>query len=185
MQIPEYEAYGLLREGGRSPKVVGVCDWADRGRGKGSVQVRIYRHSWMTGRRAMLISDYRYPHIATEVLCSEIWSIVETCINEQKQLLVPCWEIVLDRSPDDMKTQMTMASHFAKINSVFMTKKPAEVCAILFCGFVSSAFARCSPSFNHNPTSSNDFSDISKHPHLWTFSPELYNWMRLSQIAMC
>ena len=107
----------------------------------------------MTGRKAMLISGFRYPHIATEVLCSEIWSIVETCIKEQKQLLVPCWEIVLDRSPDDMKTQMTMASHFAKINSVFMLKKPAEVCAILFCSFVSSAFARCSPSFNHNPTS--------------------------------
>jgi len=69
----------------------------------------------------------RYPYIATEVLCSEIWSIVETCVNEQKQLLVPFWETVLDRSPDDMKTQMTMASHFAKVNSVFMTKKPAEV----------------------------------------------------------
>ncbi|KAF8912191.1 SIT4 phosphatase-associated protein-domain-containing protein [Gymnopilus junonius] len=30
-----------------------------------------------------------------------------------------------------MKTQMTMASHFVKINSVFMTKKPAEMLAFL------------------------------------------------------
>ncbi|KAF8969575.1 SIT4 phosphatase-associated protein-domain-containing protein [Flammula alnicola] len=71
--------------------------------------------------------QFKFPYIATEVLCSEIWSIVATCINEQKQVLVPFWETVLDRSADDMKTQMTMASHFAKINSVFMTKKPAEM----------------------------------------------------------
>ena len=69
----------------------------------------------------------RYPYVATEVLCSEIWSIVETCVNQQDQLLVPFWETVLDRPPEDMKTQMVMASHFAKINAVFLSKKPAEV----------------------------------------------------------
>jgi hypothetical protein len=69
----------------------------------------------------------RYPYVATEVLCSEIWSIVETCINEQNQLLVPFWETVLDRSAEDMKTQMVMASHFAKIVSVFLSKKTSEV----------------------------------------------------------
>ncbi|PPQ89434.1 hypothetical protein CVT25_012813, partial [Psilocybe cyanescens] len=74
---------------------------------------------------------FKYPYIATEVLCSEIWSIVETGIAEQKQLLMPFWETVLDRSPDDMKTQMIMASHFSKINSVFMTKKPIEMLAFI------------------------------------------------------
>ncbi|KAF8634541.1 hypothetical protein AX15_000839 [Amanita polypyramis BW_CC] len=70
---------------------------------------------------------FKYPYVATEVLCSEIWSIVETCVNEQNQLLVPFWETVLDRPADDMKTQMVMASHFAKINSVFLNKKPVEL----------------------------------------------------------
>lgn len=45
---------------------------------------------------------------------------------------MPFWETVLDRPADDMKTQMTMASHFVKINSVFMTKKPVEVGLVLF-----------------------------------------------------
>lgn len=71
---------------------------------------------------------FKYPYVATEVLCSEIWSIVETCLNHSEQLLTPFWETVLDRSPEDMKTQMVMASHFAKINAVFLSKKPAEVC---------------------------------------------------------
>lgn len=74
---------------------------------------------------------FKYPYVATEVLCSEIWSIVETCVNEHQQLLVPFWETVLDRSPDDMKTQTIMASHFAKINSVFLSKKPAEMLAFI------------------------------------------------------
>jgi len=69
----------------------------------------------------------RYPYIATEVLCSEIWSIVETCMREQEHLLVPFWETVLDRPPEEMQTQMIMASHFSKINSTFLTKKPEEV----------------------------------------------------------
>ena len=69
----------------------------------------------------------RYPYVATEVLCSEIWSIVETCVNEQHQVLEPFWETVLDRPAEDMKTQMVMAAHFAKINSVFLSKKPQEV----------------------------------------------------------
>jgi hypothetical protein len=42
-------------------------------------------------------------------------------------LLEPFWETVLDRPPEEMKTQMVMAAHFAKINSAFLSKKPAEV----------------------------------------------------------
>lgn len=70
---------------------------------------------------------HRYPYVATEVLCSEIWSIVETSLNHESRILLPFWETVLDRPPDDMKEHMPMATHFAKINSIFMTKKPAEV----------------------------------------------------------
>ncbi|KAI6005448.1 SIT4 phosphatase-associated protein-domain-containing protein [Pisolithus albus] len=74
---------------------------------------------------------FKYPYVATEVLCSEIWSIVETCVNNAEELLAPFWETVLDRSPEDMKTEMVMASHFAKVNSVFITKKPAEMLAFI------------------------------------------------------
>ncbi|KAF7337855.1 Extragenic suppressor of kinetochore protein 1 [Mycena venus] len=75
--------------------------------------------------------QFKYPYVATEVLCSEIWSIVETCVNSQNELLIPFWEAVLERSPEDMKTQMVMASHFAKINAVFLSKKPAEMLAFI------------------------------------------------------
>ncbi|KAI6131908.1 SIT4 phosphatase-associated protein-domain-containing protein [Pisolithus thermaeus] len=74
---------------------------------------------------------FKYPYVATEVLCSEIWSIVETCVNNAEELLGPFWETVLDRSPEDMKTEMVMASHFAKVNSVFLTKKPVEMLAFI------------------------------------------------------
>ncbi|KAG1756903.1 SIT4 phosphatase-associated protein-domain-containing protein [Suillus paluster] len=74
---------------------------------------------------------FKYPYVATEVLCSEIWSIVETCVNSSSQLLIPFWETVLDKSPEEMKTEMVMASHFAKINAVFLTKKPAEMLAFI------------------------------------------------------
>ena len=53
-------------------------------------------------------------------------------MQEQEQLLVPFWETVLDRPPEEMKTQMVMASQFAKINAAFLSKKPAEVNAFLF-----------------------------------------------------
>ncbi|KAG8217935.1 Mu homology domain-containing protein [Butyriboletus roseoflavus] len=74
---------------------------------------------------------FKYPYVATEVLCSEIWSIVETCVNHNEELLAPFWETVLDRCPEDMKMGMVMASHFAKINAVFLTKKPAEMLAFI------------------------------------------------------
>ncbi|CAK5277201.1 unnamed protein product [Mycena citricolor] len=75
--------------------------------------------------------QFKYPYVSTEVLCSEIWSIVETCVNSQTELLVPFWDAILDRSPEDMKTQMVMASHFAKINAVFLGKRPAEMLAFI------------------------------------------------------
>ncbi|KAJ7772937.1 SIT4 phosphatase-associated protein-domain-containing protein [Mycena maculata] len=75
--------------------------------------------------------QFKYPYVATEVLCSEIWSVVETCVNSQTELLIPFWDTVLERSPEDMKTQMVMASHFAKINAVFLSKKPAEMLAFI------------------------------------------------------
>ncbi|KAI0093776.1 SIT4 phosphatase-associated protein-domain-containing protein [Irpex rosettiformis] len=74
---------------------------------------------------------FKYPYVATEVLCSEIWSIVETCISPSNNLLATFWETVLDRSPEDMKMQMVMASQFAKINSVFLSKKPTEMLAFI------------------------------------------------------
>ncbi|KAH9917442.1 SIT4 phosphatase-associated protein-domain-containing protein [Fomitopsis serialis] len=74
---------------------------------------------------------FKYPYVSTEVLCSEIWTIVETCLNNREQLLTPFWETVMDRSPEDMKTQMVMASQFAKINAVFLSKKPAEMLAFI------------------------------------------------------
>lgn len=74
-----------------------------------------------------MLTGIRFPYVATEVLCSEIWSIVEACIAHREQVLAPFWETVLDRPPDDMRTRMAMATHFAKINGVFMNKKPAEV----------------------------------------------------------
>ena len=70
---------------------------------------------------------WRYPYVATEVLCSEIWSIVDTCVNSQEQLLVPFWETVLDKSPEEVRSQVMMAAHFAKVNVAFLSKKPAEV----------------------------------------------------------
>lgn len=88
--------------------------------------------------RVLMLAATRYPYVATEVLCSDIWSIVETCVNNAEELLTPFWETVLDRPPEDMKTEMVMASHFAKIDSVFLTKKPAGV-SDLDCLFVLRA----------------------------------------------
>jgi hypothetical protein len=105
--------------------------------------------------RALSNYAYRYPYVATEVLCSEIWSIVETCIGSSDQILTPFWETVLDRSPEDMKMQMTMASHFAKINAVFLNKKPIEVNCCLLSSVtlrMPSFGLRCWPSYNLKPT---------------------------------
>jgi serine/threonine-protein phosphatase 6 regulatory subunit 3 len=34
---------------------------------------------------------------------------------------------VLDRSPEEVKSQITLAPHFMKINGIFLSKKPIEV----------------------------------------------------------
>jgi hypothetical protein len=108
----------------------------------------------------------RYPYVATEALCSEIWSIVETCLNNTDQLLVPFWETVLDRTPEDMKTRMTMASQFAKINAVFLSKKPAEVTAAFLRHPVadSKTRCRCSNSSEHSEISSIEYSNTLRCP---------------------
>ncbi|TRM61242.1 SIT4 phosphatase-associated protein-domain-containing protein [Schizophyllum amplum] len=74
---------------------------------------------------------FKYPYVATEVLCSDIWSIVEACTTNQDTLLRPFWEGVLEHTPDDMKMNMILAANFAKINSVFLNKKPAEMLAFV------------------------------------------------------
>ena len=108
----------------------------------------------------------RYPYVATEVLCSEIWSVVETCLNNTDQLLVPFWETVLDRTPEDMKTRMTMASQFTKINAVFLSKKPAEVTAAFLRHPVadSETRCRCSNSSEHSEISSIEYSSTLRCP---------------------
>ncbi|KAG2041790.1 hypothetical protein BDR03DRAFT_855063, partial [Suillus americanus] len=71
---------------------------------------------------------------------------IETCVSSLNQLLT---ETVLDKSPEEVKTEMVMASHFAKINIVFF-KKSAEVNVYLFTAVQPPdeprALLRCSPS---------------------------------------
>ena len=43
---------------------------------------------------------------------------------------MPFWDTVLDRSPEDMRAKIVMASYFAKINATFLMKKPAEVMSV-------------------------------------------------------
>ncbi|KZT39264.1 SAPS-domain-containing protein [Sistotremastrum suecicum HHB10207 ss-3] len=70
---------------------------------------------------------FKYPFVATEVLCSDMWSIVETCLEDPDHLLRPFWDAVLDRSAEEMQTRASMAAHFTKINFCFMSKKPVEM----------------------------------------------------------
>lgn len=75
--------------------------------------------------------QFKYPYVATEVLCSDIWSISATCVGKADVVLAPFWEFVLDRSPEDMKTRMVMASHFVKINLGFILKWPEKMLAFI------------------------------------------------------
>ncbi|KAG8920175.1 hypothetical protein FRC01_000890 [Tulasnella sp. 417] len=70
---------------------------------------------------------FKYPYIATEVLCSEIWSIVETCTSRSSELLLPFWDSILDTPPGDMMGKINIATHFVKINAIFLSKKPDEM----------------------------------------------------------
>ncbi|KZP01165.1 SAPS-domain-containing protein [Calocera viscosa TUFC12733] len=72
-------------------------------------------------------SSFKYPYLAAEVLCSDIWSIVETCLEYGDELMTPFWDTVLGRSTDDLLGNPVMAARFTKINSVFLTKKPTEM----------------------------------------------------------
>jgi serine/threonine-protein phosphatase 6 regulatory subunit 3 len=72
--------------------------------------------------------DNRFPYVATEVLCCDIYSIVATCLKEQQQLLVPFWETVLDCPVEELQLQTVTISHFTKVNAVFLTKRPEDVC---------------------------------------------------------
>ncbi|GJJ12305.1 hypothetical protein Clacol_006546 [Clathrus columnatus] len=69
---------------------------------------------------------FKFPYVATEVLCSDIWSIVEACMSNTGQLLAPFWDGVLDLSSEELLSRPSLASHFSKINGAFMSKKPAE-----------------------------------------------------------
>ena len=163
MQGPKHPPYRLFSEVRRAAALAGLCHRTDRGRGPGQIQVRSRP---MLSRTLPLHVSQRYPYVATEVLCSEIWSIVETCLNNTDQLLVPFWETVLDRTPEDMKTRMTMASQFAKINAVFLSKKPAEVTAAFLRHPVadSETRCRCSNSSEHSEISSIEYSNTLRCP---------------------
>lgn len=58
---------------------------------------------------------------------------METCVSvHPDELLVPFWNAVLDKSPEELKFNPTSstshaAAHFAKVNAVFLSKKPAEM----------------------------------------------------------
>ncbi|KAG8735592.1 hypothetical protein FRC12_018000 [Ceratobasidium sp. 428] len=70
---------------------------------------------------------FKYPYVSAEVLCSEIWAIVERCTENSAQILTPFWDTVLSTPPDELKTKASVAAHFSKISAVFIMKKPDEM----------------------------------------------------------
>ncbi|KAG9123455.1 hypothetical protein FRC07_014913, partial [Ceratobasidium sp. 392] len=71
--------------------------------------------------------SFKYPYVSAEVLCSEIWAIVERCTENSAQILAPFWDTVLSTPPDELKTKASVAAHFSKISAVFIIKKPDEM----------------------------------------------------------
>ena len=102
-------------------------------------------------------------------------------MNQSETLLTPFWETILDMSPDDMKTQMVMASHFVKINAVFLSKKPAEVyqpsthTQAVHLTSTTSLDPRCSHLSNLNRTLLTAYSGTLKPRHLRICSCGLSN----------
>lgn len=98
----------------------------------------------------------RYPHVATEVLCSEIWSIAETCLHQSDQLLVPFWDNVLSMSNSELNAKPLIGPNFTRIATVFMAKRPEEVRLSSFAHASCHSFCvfvhRCLPSFELSQT---------------------------------
>ncbi len=153
MQGAEHASYRLFPAFGRPAEAVWLRVGQYTGRGAGQLQVRA--HSFATDSPFDKHPRVRYPNVAAEVLCSEIWSIVETCLNNVDKLLVPFWDSTLDRSPDVTRAQIMTATHFAKVNATFLMKKPTEVFLAFSPGQMTwvDLSARCWRSFAHNQPS--------------------------------
>ncbi|KAF8607974.1 SAPS-domain-containing protein [Ceratobasidium sp. AG-I] len=75
--------------------------------------------------------SFKYPYVSAEVLCCEIWAIVERCTENSAQILAPFWDTVLSTPPEELKTKASVAAHFSKISTVFIMKKPDEMLAFI------------------------------------------------------
>jgi serine/threonine-protein phosphatase 6 regulatory subunit 3 len=67
-------------------------------------------------------SCYRYPFIASEILCCEVWPLYDA-LMAQPELLQKFWQFLDRPAPLDA----LLASHFSKVIAVLLTKKTAEV----------------------------------------------------------
>ncbi|CAE6471581.1 unnamed protein product [Rhizoctonia solani] len=75
--------------------------------------------------------SFKYPYVSAEVLCCEIWSVVERCTENSAQILAPFWDTVLSMPPDELRTKASVAAHFSKISGTLLMKKPEEMLAFI------------------------------------------------------
>ncbi|CAE6525097.1 unnamed protein product [Rhizoctonia solani] len=75
--------------------------------------------------------SFKYPYVSTEVLCCEIWSVVERCTENSAEILAPFWDTVLSMPPEELRTKASVAAHFSKISGTFLMKKPEEMLAFI------------------------------------------------------
>ncbi|CAE6470673.1 unnamed protein product [Rhizoctonia solani] len=75
--------------------------------------------------------SFKYPYVSAEVLCCEIWSVVERCTENSAQILAPFWDTVLSMPPDELRAKASVAAHFSKISGTFLMKKPEEMLAFI------------------------------------------------------
>ncbi|KAH7343684.1 SIT4 phosphatase-associated protein-domain-containing protein [Rhizoctonia solani] len=75
--------------------------------------------------------SFKYPYVSAEVLCCEIWSVVERCTENSAQILAPFWDTVLSMPPNELRAKASVAAHFSKISGTFLMKKPEEMLAFI------------------------------------------------------
>lgn len=68
---------------------------------------------------------FKYPYIASEVLSSDVWSVVDTALASSDEMLVPFWDAILS---NDTKAQQTVTQHqhplFAQSDAISVPGSP-------------------------------------------------------------
>ncbi|KAH8921466.1 SAPS-domain-containing protein [Atractiella rhizophila] len=75
---------------------------------------------------------FKFPYVATEILCMDLFPLLETIFSAPQSFLLPFWNSVMSRTPGELSLKTVQVGYFVKVMGSFLQARPVQTLTFIY-----------------------------------------------------